>query len=46
MYLFYSYEIHKVVIEFGPKHIVQIITDNESNYKKAFKMITSKFPIV
>lgn len=35
-----------MVFELGPEHIVQIITDNGSNYKKACKMITRKYRIV
>jgi hypothetical protein len=46
VYILSSQEIHKVVVELGPEHIVQIVTDNGSNYKKACKMITCKFPIV
>jgi phage-related holin len=41
-----SQEICKIVIELGPEHIVQIVTDNGSDYKKAYKMITHKFLIV
>jgi hypothetical protein len=46
VYILSSQEIHKVVVELDPEHIVQIITDNGSKYKKACKMITHKFPIV
>jgi hypothetical protein len=46
VYILSSQEIHKVVVELGPEYILQIITDNGSNYKKACKMITHKFPIV
>jgi hypothetical protein len=42
----YLQEIHKVVIELGPEHIVQIVTDNRSNYNKACKMLTHQFLIV
>ncbi|TVU12808.1 hypothetical protein EJB05_46468, partial [Eragrostis curvula] len=38
-------EMVKVLKELGPEHIVQIITDNGSNYKKAGKMISRKYPI-
>jgi hypothetical protein len=41
-----SQKIHKVVIELGPEHIVQIVMNNGSNYKKACKMIAHKFLIV
>jgi len=35
--------ISKVVEEeIGPKYIVQIVTDNGSNYKKACKMLVAK----
>jgi hypothetical protein len=46
MYILCSQEIHKVVLELGLQHIMQIITDNVSNYKKACKMISRKFLIV
>jgi hypothetical protein len=46
VYILSSQEIHKVVVELDPEHIVQIITDNASNYKNACKMITHKFLIV
>jgi hypothetical protein len=46
VYILSSQKIHKVVVELGPKHIVQIVTNNVSNYKKACKMITRKFLIV
>jgi hypothetical protein len=39
-------EIHKIVVKLDLEHIVQIITDNGSNYKKAYKMISHKFLIV
>jgi hypothetical protein len=32
-------EILKVVDAIGPEHVVHIVTDNESNYKKACKAI-------
>ena len=35
-----------MVKDFGAEHIVQIITDNDSNYKKACKMISRKYRIV
>jgi hypothetical protein len=35
-----------VIIELGEKHIVQIVTDNRSNYKKACKMVSQKYQIV
>jgi hypothetical protein len=35
-----------VVIELNVKYIVQIITDNVSNYKKAYKMLTCKYHIM
>jgi hypothetical protein len=28
-----------VVIEIGPEHVVQIITDNGANYKKACRIM-------
>jgi hypothetical protein len=46
MYILSSQEIHKAIVELNPEHIVHIVTDNGSNYKKACKMITRKFPIV
>jgi hypothetical protein len=46
VYMLCRQEIHKVVVELGPEHIVQIVTDNGSNYKKACKMISRKFPIM
>nr|XP_015645954.1 uncharacterized protein LOC107281601 [Oryza sativa Japonica Group] len=36
-------EIRKVVREIGSEHVVQIITDNGSNYKKACKLLRDKF---
>ena len=36
-------EILKVVYEIGPCHIVQIVTDNGSNYKKACRMVTKDY---
>jgi hypothetical protein len=45
VYRLSSQEIHKVIAEIGLEHIVQIVTDNGSNYKKACQMII-KFSIV
>jgi hypothetical protein len=36
-------EIRKVVKEIGTQHIVHIVTDNGSNYKKACKAIGQEF---
>src|SRR5438876_6617927 len=33
----------KVVYEIGPMFIVQIVTDNGSNYKKAYRMVTKEY---
>jgi hypothetical protein len=46
VYILSLHEIHKVVVELSLKHIVQIVTGNGSNYKKACKMIIRKFLIV
>ncbi|KAK3124751.1 hypothetical protein QOZ80_7BG0592000 [Eleusine coracana subsp. coracana] len=35
-------EIEKVIKEVGPEHVMQIITDNGANYKKACKLIRRK----
>ncbi|KAK3120534.1 hypothetical protein QOZ80_9AG0689520 [Eleusine coracana subsp. coracana] len=35
-------EIEKVVKELGPEYIIQIITNNGSNYKKACKMVNQR----
>jgi hypothetical protein len=39
-------EIEKVVLELDEEHIVQIITDNGSNYKNACKLVSQKYQIV
>jgi transposase-like protein len=36
-------EIRKVVKEIGAEHIVHIVTDNGSNYKKACKALANEF---
>jgi hypothetical protein len=36
--------IFDVVADIGIKHVVQIITDNGSNYKKACQDFTTKYP--
>jgi hypothetical protein len=36
--------ISDVVADIGIKHVVQIITDNGSNYKKACQDFTTKYP--
>jgi hypothetical protein len=36
--------ISEVVADIGIKHVVQIITDNGSNYKKACLDFTTKYP--
>jgi hypothetical protein len=36
-------EIRKVVKEIGAEHIVHIVTDNGSNYKKACKTLANEF---
>jgi hypothetical protein len=46
VYILSSQEIYEVVVELGPEHIVQIVTDIGLNYKKDCKMITRKFLIV
>jgi hypothetical protein len=46
VYMLYWQKIYKVVVELGPEHIMHIVTDNGSNYKKACKMISHKFLIV
>jgi hypothetical protein len=35
-----------VILELGEEHIVQIVTDNGSNYKKACKLVSQKYRIV
>jgi hypothetical protein len=35
-----------VIIELGEEHIVQIVTDNESKYKKACSLVSQKYRIV
>jgi hypothetical protein len=35
-----------VIIELGEEHIVQIVTDNGSNYKKACRLMSQKYRIV
>jgi len=37
-------EIKKVVDSIRPENIVQIVTDNGSNYKKACKLLGREFP--
>ncbi|XP_015649249.1 uncharacterized protein [Oryza sativa Japonica Group] len=39
-------EIRKVVRELGPQHVVQIITDNGSNYKKACRLLRQEYPTI
>ena len=39
-------EIRKVVRELGPKNVVQIITDNGSNYRKACKLLRLEYPTI
>ena len=39
-------EINAVVMDVGPEHVLQIITDNGSNYKKACRMVTTKHPFI
>jgi hypothetical protein len=33
-------EIEKVILELGEEYIVQIITDNMSNYKNAYRLVS------
>jgi hypothetical protein len=35
-----------VIIELGEEHIVQIVIDNGSNYKKGCRMVSRKYRIV
>jgi hypothetical protein len=42
MCLFFQ-EIRKVVKEIGAEHIVHIVTDNGSNYRKACKALGNEF---
>jgi hypothetical protein len=35
-----------MIIELGEEHIVQIMTDNGSNYKKACRLMSQKYWIV
>jgi hypothetical protein len=35
-----------VIIDLGEEHIVQIMTDNGSNYKKACRLVSDKYRIV
>jgi hypothetical protein len=35
-----------VTIELDEEHIVQIVTDNRSNYKKACRLVSQKYQIV
>jgi hypothetical protein len=35
-----------VIIELGEEHIVQIMTDNGSNYEKACRLVSQKYRIV
>jgi hypothetical protein len=36
----------KVIIELDEEHIVQIMSDNGSNYKKACRLVSQKYQIV
>jgi hypothetical protein len=45
-FVFFLYKIKKVIIELGEEHIVQIVTDNGSNYKNAFMLVSQKYQIV
>jgi hypothetical protein len=39
-------EIEKIILELGEEYIVQIITDNRSNYKNACRLVSQKYRIV
>ncbi len=43
---FLMQEIRKVVREVGPQHVVQIITDNRSNYKKVCRLLRQEYPTI
>jgi hypothetical protein len=35
-----------VIIELGEEHIVQIVADNGSNYKNAYRLVSQKYKIL